>query len=125
LYFHGSKSNEGAGVGCVLKYPSGNKDLIACILEFDCTINVAEYEALIQGLIKAIDLKIKAIRVVGDYEIVTKQVKNMIHCISNYLKNYQHEVLNLIDNFDAFEHYLCASCIKCSRLICLLMLLHV
>jgi ribonuclease HI len=55
LYFDGSKSNEGAGVGCILKDPSGNKTLIACRLEFDCTNNVAEYEALIQGLRKAID----------------------------------------------------------------------
>jgi ribonuclease HI len=46
--------------------------LIACRLEFDCTNNVAEYGALIQGLRKTIDMKIKAIRVVGDSEIVTK-----------------------------------------------------
>jgi ribonuclease HI len=103
LYFDGSKSNEGAGAGCVLIDPSGNKTLMACRLEFDCTNNVAEYEALIQGLRKEIDLKIKGIRVVGDSEIVIKQVKNMIHCVSNRLKNYQHKVMNLIDHFEAFD----------------------
>jgi hypothetical protein len=34
LYFDGSKSNEGVGVGCVLKDPIGNKTLLACRLEF-------------------------------------------------------------------------------------------
>jgi hypothetical protein len=30
LYFDGSKSKEGAGAGCVLIDPTGNKTLIAC-----------------------------------------------------------------------------------------------
>jgi hypothetical protein len=50
LYFDGSKSSEGVGVGCILKDPKGNKHMIACILEFQCTNNIVEYEALIQGL---------------------------------------------------------------------------
>jgi hypothetical protein len=37
LYFDGSKSKEGAGVGCVLIDPTGNKTFIACRLEFECT----------------------------------------------------------------------------------------
>jgi hypothetical protein len=39
LFFDGSKSLEGAGVGCILKYPKGRKTLIACRLEFPCTNN--------------------------------------------------------------------------------------
>jgi hypothetical protein len=39
LYFDGSKSKEGAGAGCVLIDPAGNKTLIACRLEFECTNN--------------------------------------------------------------------------------------
>jgi hypothetical protein len=39
LYFDGSKSKEGAGVGCVLIDPTGNKTFIACRLEFECTNN--------------------------------------------------------------------------------------
>jgi hypothetical protein len=39
LFFDGSKSNEGAGVGCILKDPKGKKNLIACRLEFQCTNN--------------------------------------------------------------------------------------
>ena len=52
--------------------PKKNKTLIACRLEFECTNNVAEYEALIQGLKKAIDLDVKDLKVYGDSEIIVK-----------------------------------------------------
>jgi ribonuclease HI len=53
LFFDGSKSIEGAGVGCILKGPWWKEDLIACRLEFQCTNNIIEYEALLQGLKRA------------------------------------------------------------------------
>jgi hypothetical protein len=46
LHIDGSKYHEGARVGCVLNDPNKNKTLFACRLEFECTSNVAEYEAL-------------------------------------------------------------------------------
>ena len=82
LFFDGSRSKDGAGAGCVLIDPKGTKTMIACILEFECTNNVVEYEALVQGLRKAIDLGEKAIECVGDLEIIIKQVRNQIHCMS-------------------------------------------
>ena len=82
LYFDGSKSKEGARVGCLLIDPKGNKTCIACRLEFDCTNNKIEHEALIQGLKKALDLGNKVMVVYGDSEIIVRQVRNSIHCIS-------------------------------------------
>ena len=41
LYFDGSKSKEGVGAGFLLIDPHGNKTCIACILEFNCTNNMA------------------------------------------------------------------------------------
>jgi hypothetical protein len=66
LYFNGSKSKEGAGTGCVIIDPTGNKTLIACRLEFECTNNTAEYEALLQGLRKDSDMKIQKLIIFGD-----------------------------------------------------------
>jgi hypothetical protein len=40
LYFDGSKSKEGAGTGCIIIDPAGNKTLLACRLEFECTNNL-------------------------------------------------------------------------------------
>ena len=61
LFFYGSRSKDGDGAGCVLVDPKGTKTMIACRLEFKCTNNVAEYEALVQGLKKTIDMGAKII----------------------------------------------------------------
>lgn len=102
LYYDGSKTHDGAGVGCILLDPQKNKLLISCRLEFQCTNNTTEYEALILKLKKALDLKVKCLQVVGDSEIITRQVRNTIHCLSPHLKYYQQEVWRLISAFDAF-----------------------
>jgi ribonuclease HI len=47
LYFDGSKCKEGAGASCIIIDLAGNKTLMACRLEFECTNNIAEYEALL------------------------------------------------------------------------------
>ncbi len=66
LYFDGSKSSEGSGAGCILVSPHGEKTMLSCKLEFECTNNTAEYEALVQGLYKAIGLKVQYLKVFGD-----------------------------------------------------------
>ena len=85
LYFDGSRSKEGEGASYILIDPHGNKTKIACCLEFECTNNVAEYEALVQGIRKALDLNIKFVEVFKDSQIVTHQMRNSINCTSNYL----------------------------------------
>ena len=62
--------------------------MLACTLKFKCIDNTVEYEALIQGLYKAISLNVKYFQVYGDSEIIVRQVRNTIHCISRHLKHY-------------------------------------
>jgi ribonuclease HI len=103
LYFDGSKSKGGAGVRCVLIDPTGNKTLISCRLEFECINNTAEYEALLQGLKKEVDMNIQNLMVFSDLEIVVRQVRNSIHCLSPHLKSYQVEVWNLMHKIFKFN----------------------
>ena len=103
LYFDGSRNKEGASVGCLLIDLHGNRKMIACRLEFECRNNVSEYEELVQGLRKALDLHVKCIEVFGDSQIVTYQVRNLINCTSNHLKNYQREVWEPINKFENFN----------------------
>jgi ribonuclease HI len=91
------------GAGCILIDPKGKRNLFSCILEFECTNKILEYEALVQRLRKAIDLNVKELKFFGDSEIIIKQVKNIIHCNSPHLRNYQQEVHRLIENFEAFN----------------------
>ena len=57
LYFDGSKTLEGSGACSILIDPRKNKHFLSCRLEFKCTNNTVEYEALVQGLKKAIDIR--------------------------------------------------------------------
>jgi ribonuclease HI len=86
----------------VLIDPASNTTLIACRLEFECTNNTTEYEALLQGLRKELDLRIQNLTVFGDLEVVVRQVKNSI-LLSPHLKSYQTEVWNLMNRFFAFN----------------------
>jgi len=92
LYYDKFKTHYGARAGCVLLDPKGNRFLISFRLEFQCTNNTTKYEALVLGLKRAIDLKANYLKVIGDSEIITRQVCNTIHCFSPHLKNYQQEV---------------------------------
>jgi ribonuclease HI len=103
LYFDGSKSKEGAGAVCIIIDPAGKKTLLACRLEFECTNNTAEYEALLQGLRKSLDMHIQNLVVFDDSEIVVRQVRNSIHCLSPHLKCYQSEVWKSMNKFSAFN----------------------
>jgi ribonuclease HI len=103
LYFDGSKSREGVGAGCVLIDPIGNKIFISFRLEFECTNNTTEYKTLLQGLRKALDMDVQKLVVFGDSEIIVKQVRNEIHCLSPHFKNYQTEVWGLMNKFLTFN----------------------
>jgi hypothetical protein len=48
-------------------------------------------------------MNVQNLIVFGDSEIVVRQVKNSIHCLSPHLKSYQSEVWNLMNKFSAFN----------------------
>lgn len=103
MYFDGYKSNDGAGARCILVSPKGEKTMLSCRLEFECSNNTIEYGDLIQALYKEISLDVKYLKVFGDFEIVIKQVRNIIHCLSGNLKHYQSLAQDLISHFLTFD----------------------
>ena len=60
-------------------------------------------KALVRGLKKAIEFKVKNLKVYGDSEIIVKHVRNTIHCLSLHLKGYQSEFWDLLTIFYAFN----------------------
>ena len=72
-------------------------------IRIECTNNTTEYEALIQVLKKAIQFKVKNLKVDGDSEIIVKQIRNTIHCLSPHLNGYQNKVWDFLMNFNVFN----------------------
>ena len=73
---------------------------------FDCTNNVAEYEACVMGLEAVIDLKIKILEVYGDSSLVIYQVRGDWDTRHPNLVPYRDYILRLFPSFDViiFEH---------------------
>lgn len=61
--------------GVVLQDPDGTTISISFRLEFPCSDNVAECEALVMGLISAFQMGIQKLRMQGDFKLVTQQIK--------------------------------------------------
>lgn len=99
LFFGGSYSKGKAGAGIHIISPSFKKWKYAYSLDFDSTNNVAEYEALIHGLLLLKDKKARNVKNFGDSELVINQVKGIYQTRHPRLRSYRNEVLDLLGNF--------------------------
>ena len=74
MYFDGASNALECDVRAVLISPKGNHCPFTTKLSFDCTNNVAEYEACVMGLQAAIEKKIKSLTVYDDSALVICQL---------------------------------------------------
>jgi ribonuclease HI len=103
MSFDGACSSSGSGVGIVLKIPEKIVHPHAIRLEFSCTNNEAEYEALIQGMILAREMKIEHLIVTGDSELIINQVTQKYNIKKERLKLYFKRVNELMEAFCSFN----------------------
>ena len=91
--FDGASNALSNGIGVVIISPKGFHTPFTARLRFDCTNNMAEYEACIMGIKVVIDMRIKFLSVYGDSALVISQVKgewdtnhpNLIHYLGRVL----------------------------------------
>ncbi|MCS7117298.1 MAG: ribonuclease HI family protein [Thaumarchaeota archaeon] len=67
------------------------------------TNNVAEYEALLQGLRRCLELGCRRVTVFTDSELLTKQLRGEYKVRSPTIRRLHGEVSALIERFEAFE----------------------
>jgi ribonuclease HI len=72
MYFDGSFTLNDAGGGVVLFSPKGDRHLYVIRLYFRATNNVAEYEALVNGLCITTTLVIQWLYILGYSELIVK-----------------------------------------------------
>lgn len=102
MYFDGANSKEGSGAGVVFVSPNKNTFRYSFSLDFACTNNVTEYEALLLGLKVAASHGIKKMYVIGDSELIISQVKGIYISKNTRLKQYRNVVWDMIESFDTF-----------------------
>ncbi|XP_055803485.1 uncharacterized protein LOC129872553 [Solanum dulcamara] len=100
MFFDRASNSKGVGIGAVLISETGQYYPISAKIRFDCTNNMAEYEACILGLRMAIDMNVKELLVIGDSDLLVHQVqgewaaKNVkilpyLHCIKELSRRFR------------------------------------
>jgi ribonuclease HI len=103
MYFDGSLMKTGAGAGLLFISPLGKHLRYVSRLHFSASNNVAEYEALVNGLRIAIELGVRRLDARGDSQLVIDQVMKNSHCRDRKMEAYCDEVRRLEDKFYGLE----------------------
>ncbi|XP_068338868.1 uncharacterized protein [Pyrus communis] len=106
MHFDGSSTSTSAGVGIAIHSPDHCRWYLSLKLDFSCTNNQAEYEALIIGLHVLHDLRAPRVLVLGDSELVINQLNGVFRCMSCTLAPYHMVATYLAESFEriTFEH---------------------
>jgi ribonuclease HI len=103
MFFDGSLMKTGAGAGLLFISPLGKHLRYVLRLHFPASNNVAEYEALVNGLRIAIELGVQRLDSRGDSQLVIDQVMKNSHCRDSKMEAYCDEVRRLEDKFYGLE----------------------
>jgi ribonuclease HI len=103
MFFDGSLMKTGVGAGLLFISPLGKHLRYVLRLHFPASNNVAEYEALVNGLRIAIELGVRRLDARGDSQLVINQVMKNSHCRDSKMEAYCNEVRRLEDKFYGLE----------------------
>ena len=103
MYFDGSLMKTEAGAGLLFISPLGVHVRYIIRLHFATSNNVAEYEALVNGLQIAIELGVRRLDVRGDSQLVIDKVMKDSNCHDPKMEAYYKLVRRLEDKFDGLE----------------------
>jgi len=93
----------GAGAGLLFISPLGVHMRYVIRIHFVASNNIAEYEALVNGLKIAIELGVRRLNVRGDSQLIIDQVMKDSNCHDPKMEAYCKEVRRLEDKFHGLE----------------------
>ncbi len=100
----GARGNPGpAAAACVIATPEGEPLLERAELLGETTNNVAEYRALLLGLRCAAELGANELEIVGDSELIAKQVQGLYKVKHEAMKPLHREALAALRAFDSWS----------------------
>jgi len=99
MYLNGSLMKMGAGAGLLFISPLGVHMRYVIRIHFSTSNNIAEYEALVNGLKIAIELGVRHLNVRGDSQLIIDQVMKASSCHDPKMEAYCKEVRRLENKF--------------------------
>jgi ribonuclease HI len=100
----GARGNPGpAAAACVISSPDGEVLAERAELLGTATNNVAEYRALLLGLARARELGAREIEVVGDSELIAKQVQGIYKVKHEAMRPLHAEAIQALRGFERWS----------------------
>lgn len=96
LYFYGSKFLQGVGANSILVSPKFGIITMTNKLNFYCTNNMAEYEALVLRLKALINLGVKKLQIYDDSQVIINQINKIYNTKDENLQAYKDLVTRMI-----------------------------
>jgi ribonuclease HI len=103
MFFDGSLMKTGAGAGLLFISPLEKHLRYVLRLHFPASNNVAEYEALVNGLRITIELGVRRLDARGNSQLVIDQVMKNSHYRDPKMEAYYNEVRRLENKFYGLE----------------------
>jgi ribonuclease HI len=103
VFCDGSCGTFGAGAAAILVAPSKVRTCYALKLDFSCTNNIAEYEALLLGLRKLKAMGIRRAVLKTDSQVISGDVDKSCRARDPNLEKYLDTVRRLEDSFEGFS----------------------
>ena len=103
LKFDGSSTKKFTRVRIVIISPKGIKTTLFFNLAFKCTNNQAEYEALVIGLEILMELGAQEVHIIGDSQLVLRQLTREYKCNSLLLAPYYNASTQLLNSFHSVD----------------------
>jgi ribonuclease HI len=100
----GARGNPGpAAAACVVSTPDGGVLAEASELLGTATNNVAEYRALLLGLAKARELGADEVEIIGDSELIAKQVQGIYKVKHEAMRPLHRQALQALAQFESWS----------------------
>lgn len=98
MFFDGSFTQNGSGAGILFITPQKYSIPKSYKILFPCTNNIAEYEALVNGIKLAIEWKVVELHKYGDSQLVINQINNTYQTQDEKLMPYK----RMVDDFKKY-----------------------
>jgi ribonuclease HI len=95
--------SQGQGIGFCLVSPHGVEYEFTTRLEFTCTNNQAEYEALLSGMEMLIDVGARSVKIFVESKLTVQQITGQSQFLDGTLNEHRERCMDLLKGFEQYR----------------------